>query len=66
MAKKMRTIGKAVHVRSAEKWDTLGIEPDDTGTRKLADALAEGVAGDRRAYIWIEKKDSTVHVQLLD
>src|SRR6266545_2989668 len=44
MEKKMRTIGKAVHVRSAEQWDTLGIELDDAGTRKLAEVLAEGVA----------------------
>ena len=65
MEKKMRTIGKAVHVRSAEQWDTLGIELDDAGTRKLAEVLAEGVAEGRRAYMWVEKKDSNVHVQLL-
>jgi hypothetical protein len=42
-----------------------GIELDDAGTRRLAEALAEGVAEGRRAYVWVEKKDSNVHVQLL-
>jgi hypothetical protein len=63
--KKMRTVGKATHIRAEEKFGTIGIVLDGDSTKRLLEALTEAVADDRYAYIWVEKKNGTVHLQMV-